>query len=132
MIYVLYGEETFLLEQKLKDIQKEYDISKENMNLAVYDGNESLLKDIIEDCNTPPFLTDYKMVLLKNPVFLTTQKKSDSNNDTSLLEKYIKKPLNSTILVIYHNVKNFDERKKIVKLLKKETTYLLLDKVGHA
>ncbi|WP_197066524.1 DNA polymerase III subunit delta [Beduini massiliensis] len=132
MIYVLYGEETFLLEQKLKDIKKEYGISEENMNLAVYDSAATELKEVIEDCNMPPFLSDYKMVLLKNPYFLTTQKGPASlHQDGTLLEKYLKAPMESTIFVIYHNVKNFDERKKLVKLLKKETTFMLMDKIGH-
>lgn len=132
MIYVLYGEETFLLEQKLKDIKTEYGISEENMNLAIYDAAATELKEVIEDCNMPPFLTDYKMVLLKNPYFLTTQKGPASlNQDGTLLEKYLKSPMESTIFVIYHNVKNFDERKKLVKLLKKETTFILMDRIGH-
>ena len=128
MIYVLYGDEPFLLEQKLKDIKKEYDIHDENMNINVYDGAETSLDQLVEDCNTPPFLTEYKMVLLKNPVFMTTQK--SSKEDTTGLENYIKRPMDSTILVIYHDVKNFDERKKLVKLLKKEAKYLVMDKIS--
>ena len=44
------------------------------MNLVVYDDPLVQIKDVIEDCNTPPFLSEYKMVVLKNPIFLTTQK----------------------------------------------------------
>ena len=41
MIYVLYGNETFLLEQKLKDLKEKYNISEEMMNLVVYDWTTS-------------------------------------------------------------------------------------------
>ena len=128
MIYVLYGQEKFLLEQKLKDIKKDYDISLDNMNDIVYDCLETPLKEIIEDCNTPSFFTEYKLVTLKNPFFLTTQKVNQSLfNQVSLIEDYIKNPNPSTILVIYRDVRDFDERKKLVKLLKKEATYMLME-----
>lgn len=132
MIYVLYGDETFLLEQKLKDLKKKYDISEEMMNLSVYDDANVLIKDVIEDCNMPPFLSEYKMVLLKNPIFLTTQKIAEKNKqDLTVLEDYISHPFEQTIFVIFSDVKNFDERKKIVKRLRKETTFISLDEVSY-
>lgn len=132
MIYVLYGEESFLLGQKLKDIKKEYSISEEMMNLSTYDALNTSLKEMIEDCNTPSFLSEYKMVVIKNPYFLTTQKVSAHlDKDTTLLENYVASPNPSTILVIYHDVKNFDERKKVVKLLKKETIFVIMEKATH-
>lgn len=132
MIYVIYGDEPFLLEQKLKDIKKEYHIVDEDMNMNTYDCLETSIKEIVEDCNTSPFLSEFKMVLMKNPYFLTTQKtKSVNADELALFEEYIKQPLETTVLVIYHPIKNFDERKKLIKLLKKETTYLFFDKLNH-
>lgn len=132
MIYVLYGNETFLLEQKLKDLKEKYNISEEMMNLVVYDDPLVQIKDVIEDCNTPPFLSEYKMVVLKNPIFLTTQKIPEKNKqDLSVLEDYLSKPFEQTIFVIFSDVKNFDERKKIVKRLKKEAVYVTLDELSE-
>ena len=132
MIYVLYGNETFLLEQKLKDLKEKYNISEEMMNLVVYDDPLVQIKDVIEDCNTPPFLSEYKMVILKNPIFLTTQKIPEKNKqDLSVLEDYLSKPFEQTIFVIFSDVKNFDERKKIVKRLKKEAVYVTLDELSE-
>lgn len=132
MIYVLYGNETFLLEQKLKDLKEKYNISEEMMNLVVYDDPLFQIKDVIEDCNTPPFLSEYKMVVLKNPIFLTTQKIPEKNKqDLSVLEDYLSKPFEQTVFVIFSDVKNFDERKKIVKRLKKEAVYVTLDELSE-
>lgn len=132
MIYVLYGNETFLLEQKLKDLKEKYNISEEMMNLVVYDDPLVQIKDVIEDCNTPPFLSEYKMVVLKNPIFLTTQKIPEKNKqDLSVLEDYLSKPFEQTVFVIFSDVKNFDERKKIVKRLKKEAVYVTLDELSE-
>ena len=74
MICLIYGEERFLMEQKLASLKKEYNCNDENMNISVFRGDEDRMKDVYEDLITPPFFTDNKMVILKNPVFLTTKK----------------------------------------------------------
>lgn len=132
MIYVLYGNETFLLEQKLNDLKKKYQISESMMNLSVYDDPYVNVKDIVEDCNTPPFLTEYKMVVIKNPAFLTTLKIPEKHKqDLTILENYIKNPFNQTVLVIISTIKNYDERKKVVKLLRNESTFVSLDELSE-
>ena len=95
MIFVIYGEESFLMEQKLQSLKKEYDCNEDNMNISTYRANEDSLEEVYEDLITPPFLTDKKMV------------------------------------VIYHVGKDFDERKKIVKNLRKQAQFFEIDKVNH-
>ena len=77
MNYVIYGEEKLLMEQKLASLKKKYAILEEDMNMMTYWCNETSMSAIIEDALTPPFLTEYKMIVLKNPTFLTTQKQKD-------------------------------------------------------
>ena len=103
MIFVIYGEESFLMEQKLQSLKKEYDCNEDNMNISTYRANEDSLEEVYEDLITPPFLTDKKMVVLKNPYFLTTKKVKKDNN----------------------------ERKKIVKNLRKQAQFFEIDKVNH-
>ena len=67
MICLIYGEERFLMEQKLASLKKEYNCNDENMNISVFRGDEDRMKDVYEDLITPPFFTDNKMVILKNP-----------------------------------------------------------------
>ncbi len=122
---VIYGNEKFLMEQKLKSIKNEYHIREENLNIMTYWCQETSMSTIIEDALTPPFLTEYKMIIMKNPLFLTTQKQKDvSEKDIDLLMDYIKKDNPFTIFVIYHDQKNFDERKKVVKALRKQTRFI--------
>ena len=80
MIFVIYGEESFLMEQKLQSLKKEYDCNEDNMNISTYRANEDSLEEVYEDLITPPFLTDKKMVVLKNPYFLTTKKVKKDNH----------------------------------------------------
>lgn len=132
MNYVIYGEEKLLMEQKLDQLKKQYHISEEEMNMMTYWCNETPIKDIIEDALTPPFLTEYKMIVLKSPLFLTTQKQKDvSEQDVKQLMDYLSQDNPSTIFVIYHDQKNFDERKKIVKTLRKEIKFFEFNKMDY-
>ena len=115
MNILIYGEEPFLLENKLNNLKKKYNVSEEDFNYIVYDLEESSLSNIIEDCLTPPFLTETKMVVCKNPNFLTTKKTlEDSKKDLDLLEDYLIHSSKETILVLYLEGK-IDEKKKRVK-----------------
>lgn len=132
MNYVIYGEEKLLMEQKLDQLKKEYHISEEDMNIMTYWCNETPMKDIIEDALTPPFLSEYKMIVLKAPLFLTTQKQKEvSEQDVKQFMDYLSKDNPSTILIIYHDQKNFDERKKIVKTLRKEVKFFEFNKMDY-
>lgn len=127
---VIYGDEKFLMEQKLNGLKKEYHIKEEDLNLMTYWCHETPMSAIIEDALTPPFFSEYKMIVVKNPTFLTTQKQKDvSEDDIQLFMDYLSKDNPSTIFVIYHDQKNFDERKKIVKALRKQTRFIEVEKL---
>lgn len=132
MNFVIYGNEKLLMEQKLNALKKKYSIKEENMNMMTYWCHETPMSTIIEDAITPPFLTEYKMIVVKNPLFLTTQKqKNVSDDDMKMLMDYLNQDNPSTIFVIYHDQKNFDERKKIVKELRKIVKFFDVDKVDE-
>lgn len=129
---VIYGEEKLLLEQRLHALKQKFHIQDEDMNIITYWCHETPMKDIIEDALTPPFLTEYKMIVVKNPYFLTTQKQKEMNQgDISLLMDYLNHDNPSTIFVIYHDQKNFDERKKIVKELRKKVRFYDIEKLDR-
>jgi len=129
---VIYGEEKLIMEQKLTALKKKYEIKEENMNIITYWCHETPMSAIIEDALTPPFLSEYKMIIVKNPIFLTTQKQKDTKEeDIKMLMDYLKQDNPSTIFVIYHDQKNFDERKKIVKELRKTVQFIEVDKMDY-
>ena len=132
MNIVIYGEEKLLMEQKLNALKKQYHIKEEDMNMIVYYANETSLSEIVEDALTPPFFSEFKMIVLKNPYFFTTVKQKEVNEtEIKVLMDYLSKDNPSTIFVIYHDVKNFDERKKIVKELRKKVKFFEVDKVDE-
>ena len=98
MNYVIYGEEKYLMEQKLNALKKQYHIVEEDMNINTYWCHETAMSEIIEDALTPPFLTEYKMIVIKNPYFLTTQKvKEVQKGEGEMLLKYLEQDNPSTI-----------------------------------
>lgn len=132
MNIVLYGEEKLLLAQRLEDLKKKYQCTSDDMNYMVYHAGETPLKDIIEDALTQPFLTEYKMVVLKNPIFLTKEKpkkKLVTDEDIKLFLDYIEHDNPTTLFVIYHDQRNFDERKKVVKSLRKNAKWYEIEKL---
>ncbi len=119
------------MDNKLKAMQKEFNCNEENMNLSIYHGDQHSMKEIEEDLCTPPFLSEYKMVVLYHPYFLTTKKLKKDNDDESILLEYLKKDNENTIFVIFHDANDFDNRKKAVKTLRKEVNFFEFDKLSH-
>ncbi|WP_231385227.1 DNA polymerase III subunit delta [Candidatus Stoquefichus massiliensis] len=129
---VIYGDEKLLMEQKLNALKKKYDIYEENMNMMTYWCQETPMAAIIEDALTPPFLSEYKMIVVRNPLFLTTQKQKDvSEDDIKMLLEYLSRENPTTIFIIYHDQRNFDERKKVVKALRKSTQFIDVEKMDY-
>lgn len=112
-IYLIINEVDYLLKKSVKKIT-DREIDSE---IITFDLKETLLTDAIETLDTYNFLTSKKIVILENPMFLTTGK-SPIEQDVDLLEKYVKNPNQDNILIVTSNTK-LDERKSIVKLLKK-------------
>lgn len=120
-IYLLYGTETFLINETkqllIHQILKEEEL---DFNLLAYDLEETPIETAIEDAETFPFFGEKKVLLLHNPVFLTSDKtKEKVDHNLSKLEKYINEPAPYTVLVFSAPYEKLDERKKITKELKR-------------
>lgn len=92
-IYVLYGEEIFLLENCLKKIKKNFGETANGINYIQID--ETNLNTLIAEMQTPAFGYPRKLIVVKNAKLLKKEaKKRGSNIDiTSIREKlneYIK------------------------------------------
>lgn len=121
-LYLLYGQEEFLIEETINMIIDSVMSDEEReFNLSVFDMNEVPVEVAIEDAETLPFFGDTKrIVLIKDPLFLTGQKdKQKIDHDLKRLEQYIENPSQDAIVIFISPYEKLDERKKIVKHLKK-------------
>ena len=123
-IYLLYGTEAFLInETKQLLLNQVLDEEEKDFNFTAYDLEETPIETALEDAETFPFLGEKKVIFLHNPKFLTAEKtKEKIDHNIAVLERYLKEPAPYTVLVISAPYEKLDERKKITKELKKNSS----------
>ena len=121
-LYLLYGEETFLLENALKNIKKIFGKKIAGINYILLD--ETNIGEIISDIETPAFGFEKKLIIAKNTGFFKKEAKRKAKNDlTSLKEKvneYIKEnieQINETIVLVF--VEEATEKCELLKTIEK-------------
>ncbi|MGD9605564.1 MAG: DNA polymerase III subunit delta [Bacilli bacterium] len=115
-IYLYTGEEKFRINTKIQTIVKE--TSADEYNIMTYDLDDANISDVIRDALTPPFMCDQKVVIVKNPRFLTSEKSLLEEQANDFL-KYLSKPMETTVFIVNAVNLKLDERKEVVKRLKK-------------
>ncbi|MGM9987684.1 MAG: DNA polymerase III subunit delta [Bacillaceae bacterium] len=120
-VYVLYGTESYFLEETLHLlINNGLEEDEKEFNLLQYDLDEQYLEEAIEDASTPPFFGERKVVIVKNALFLTGQKEKLAQNVTTLAN-YLENPAPFTIVIFLVPYEKLDERKKITKAMKQHS-----------
>lgn len=101
-IYLLYGEETFILENCLKMIKKLFGEKITGINYILLD--DSNINEIISDIETPAFGYEKKLIIAKNTGLFKKDLKKKSKNDNSLLKEKLNTYINENINVINESV----------------------------
>jgi len=133
-IYMLLGEEAFLMQETLRHIVQASLLEEEkDFNLSIYDMEETAVETALEDAETLPFMGERRVVVIKNPGFLTSEKKKEKvEHRIEKLEQYIHSPAPYSVVVFVAPYEKLDERKKITKLLKKQATVLEMKSLSDA
>lgn len=124
--YLIYGNDNYLINYNIKKILKTK--KDEEITKTVYDMNEVTIEEVLDDINTFDLFNNLKIVICENATFLSSEAKKDNQN-ADLLVEYLEKANNDNILIISYNG-DIDERKKIVKTLKKNSTVIKCDKLN--
>ncbi|MEG0022022.1 MAG: DNA polymerase III subunit delta [Bacilli bacterium] len=114
MIYLLYGKEEYLLDKETKKLLK----NEDPLNINTLSMNNDRLEDIIEDFQTISMFSDEKIVVVKDS-YVFSSKKCNIDQDVKLLESYLENINPSTKIIFLLNEIKLDERKKIVKQIRK-------------
>lgn len=122
--FLIYGEDEFLIKHNINKIINSKD--KENTSIIYFDMSEVTLEEVIEELNTFDLFDNNKIVICEKSIFLTSEGKKDNYN-TDVLIEYLEKAKNDNILIITNS--NVDERKKIVKDIKKICNVIKCDKL---
>lgn len=104
-IYYLMGEESFYID-KISDYIAENVLTPEerDFNMTVMYGADVTGKDVVEVARRYPMMSEHQVVIVKEAQKL---------KGLEPLEKYVEKPLASTILVFCHKYGVADRRKKV-------------------
>jgi DNA polymerase-3 subunit delta len=113
-VFLFHGSDTFIIKSKIKNLVNKYDV--DDFNVTTYDMEETSIKDAINDAETIPFMSEKKIVIIKNAYFLSPQKPpKDIDTNFDVLKRYLDNPVKETILVISAPYPKLDERKAITK-----------------
>ncbi|TCS83771.1 DNA polymerase III subunit delta [Tepidibacillus fermentans] len=123
-IYLFYGLESYLIEQKIEQIiHQRLPFEEREMNLITYDLQVTPIEEVIQEAETLPFLSEHKVVIAKNAYFLTGQKANTKvEHEIESLERFLENPVDYSTLILTVFSEKLDERKKITKILKQAAT----------
>ncbi len=118
-IYLLYGNESYFIEETLKRLKANFSKDEEG-EIITFDLEEKNIEEVIYEADTLPFFSDRKLIIAKNAFFLKATEKGKEKiaHNVSMLEDWIKNPSPTAVTVLIAPYEKLDERKKITKALK--------------
>lgn len=125
MLYFLYTEQSPALRAGIKRIAKESlkDQPLDTFNFVKFDGNNSLVQEVVDECNSMALGYDKKVVSFENCYFLLKEKgknKLEGDQDYKCFINYLKNPNEDTDLIISVNSLDINEKSEIVSILKEK------------
>ncbi len=114
-VYLFYGLEAYIKRSAVAALEKKLLMpGLESMNRTVMSAPGA--QAIIENCETLPMMSDYRMIIVRDCALLTGGKAKDEAQDSALLEQYLSRVPQSTCLV-FDVDGAVDKRKKLTKAL---------------
>lgn len=116
-VYLFTGIERYLMDKTLELLKEKYiDKSFETLNYIVLDGKEVEFKDILDACETLPFMSQKKIVVIKDINEVMGNKGVDFDKK---LSDYITKLDDYLIFIIIDKSNNMGQSTNIYKTVKK-------------
>lgn len=116
-IYLFYGEEELLSKMMLDHVKKALiETNFYQMNVNELDGGSIDAQEIINACETLPFMSQKRLVIIKGSKMFNSNQVS--NADIDLICKYLINKSNSTHIIFVN--RNIDKKRKIYKTIQKQ------------
>ena len=130
MNYLLIGNEIYGQNQRKKQLIEQFVSIDDQMNLTYYneDANNDIRQLIIQ-CQTYPFLSDYRVIVYENPSFIFDSKLLDAKQQQALVD-YLSNPVETTVLIIVIN-KTVNSNSLIYKKISKYFKIEKFDKLSQ-
>lgn len=108
-IYLLYGEEAYLLRQYRDKLRDALVSADDTLNYYYHQGKGVEIGQIIDMAETMPFMSEKRVILLENP--------SLNTDDSGRLAEYAESIPDSTVIILVEN--EADKRTKLYKAIAK-------------
>ncbi len=115
LIYLFTGTSEIFIKNRMNRIIQSF--NKYEYTIIKYDMETTSLSTVLSDAITVPFLEELKIIILKNPKFLTKSATSTKDEIKAML-KYLKNPCDSTLLIIDATNTIINQSNEIYKMLK--------------
>ncbi|MBR5302096.1 MAG: DNA polymerase III subunit delta [Clostridia bacterium] len=114
-VYLFYGPEAYIRKSAMTALEKKVLMpGLESMNRTVMSAPSA--QAIIENCETLPMMSDYRLIIVQDCALLTGGKAKDETQDSELLAAYLPRVPQTTCLVFELGTA-IDKRKKLSKAL---------------
>ena len=129
MIHLVYSNQSSEIKKVVKAIAKQFLPETDDMNFVRYDGNNTLVQEIVDEANYVPLGYDKKVVCVDNCYFLMKPKprnKIESDQDYKTLISYLKNPNPDCYLILTVPTADIDQNSDIFKIIKEsgKTTFM--------
>lgn len=126
-VYLFFGEESYLLEAKVKKIKKEFGELINGINFIQIDENN--IKEIISDIETPAFGYEKKLIIAKNTGLFKKEKKTAKGQEAEII-----KLANKLANYIDENIDLINDAADLIfteELVEKNELYKAIEKNGN-
>lgn len=114
-LYLFWGTEHYLMENTIALIREQMvNPSFQDLNYQILDGRELRIDEIINACETVPFMDEKRVVLVRELECFSTKRKNITEEEEERLIAYLSN-LPSSTLLMFSMSDGIDKRKKIVK-----------------
>ncbi|ERI07971.1 DNA polymerase III subunit delta [Aneurinibacillus aneurinilyticus] len=123
-VYVFYGTEQYIVDETVRLIEAcVLDEASRDFNYSAYDLRETPVQTVLQDAETFPFMGEKRVIRASYALFLTGSKLPSGapEHDMDALGAYIENPPDYSVLILEVAQDKLDERKKVVKALKKNS-----------
>ncbi len=114
-VYLFTGTSEIFIKNRMNRIIQGYD--PKETSVIRYDMESTPLSHVLNDILTIPFLEKQKIIILRRPRFLKNIHQDEKNSVKEFI-KYLKNPLDTTILLIDATNMNISNTNEVYKVLK--------------
>ncbi|MGX7051157.1 DNA polymerase III subunit delta [Leuconostoc palmae] len=128
--YTITGNEEILVQRAHRSFKEMILPEDRDMNYSEFDLTQQEFDLAMSDAMSMPFFGERRVVMIKNPDFLTSKGKLSEQNQNQLLS-LLDKPVAENIVVFLINDLKIDKRKKITKTILKNAENIELPALGE-